>query len=235
LQRGPNEEDLPRREVRRFELEENVIGSFDYLRSKIVSLYPDLTDSTPFRLLWTDEDGDNVCFSSDEELTQAVSFFKRQEVQLAKILIKPLRAAGGNFSGNNASPNLAADGGGNNTGGANAEATGAKAGACCSGIGALPGGINLPTMPVIGEQNWNQFNKQLSNRMEKVKNKCNKNLNHFQILEHVQQHAAQMAQNMAMGAIGALGGQSPNGAGPTNGATPMDTQHQQHHNNTHQT
>jgi hypothetical protein len=79
LQRGPNEEDLPRREVRRFELEENVIGSFDYLRSKIVSLYPDLTDSTPFRLLWTDEDGDNVCFSSDEEFTQAVSFFKRQE------------------------------------------------------------------------------------------------------------------------------------------------------------
>jgi len=35
--------------------------------------------------MWTDEEGDNVCFSSDEELTQAVKFIKSQDSQLFKV------------------------------------------------------------------------------------------------------------------------------------------------------
>jgi len=88
LHRGPNEETLPRKEIRRFEIEENVNGSYDFLRAKIISLYPDMTLETPFRLMWTDEEGDNVCFSTDEELAQALKFVKGQENQLFKVIIK---------------------------------------------------------------------------------------------------------------------------------------------------
>merc|ERR1719284_2137734 len=41
-----------------------------------------MTLETPFRLMWTDEEGDNVCFSTDEELAQALKFVKGQENQL---------------------------------------------------------------------------------------------------------------------------------------------------------
>merc|ERR1712156_756586 len=88
LHRGPNGETLPRKEIRRFEIEENVNGSYDFLRAKIISLYPDMTLETPFRLMWTDEEGDNVCFSTDEELAQALKFVKAQENQLFKVIIK---------------------------------------------------------------------------------------------------------------------------------------------------
>lgn len=88
LHRGPNEETLPRKEIRRFEIEENVNGSYDFLRAKIISLYPDMTLETPFRLMWTDEEGDNVCFSTDEELAQALKFVKAQDNQLFKVIIK---------------------------------------------------------------------------------------------------------------------------------------------------
>jgi len=72
----------------RTEIEENVNGSYDFLRAKIISLYPDMTLETPFRLMWTDEEGDNVCFSTDEELAQALKFVKGQENQLFKVIIK---------------------------------------------------------------------------------------------------------------------------------------------------
>merc|ERR1719361_2925482 len=47
-----------------------------------------MTDETPFRLMWTDEEGDNICFSTDEELAQALKFVKGQENQLFKVIIK---------------------------------------------------------------------------------------------------------------------------------------------------
>merc|ERR1719150_3542540 len=47
-----------------------------------------MTLETPFRLMWTDEEGDNVCFSTDEELAQALKFVKGQENQLFKVIIK---------------------------------------------------------------------------------------------------------------------------------------------------
>merc|ERR1711936_653297 len=53
-----------------------------------------MTDETPFRLMWTDEEGDNVCFSSDEELRQAVKFIQSQENKLFKCIVKFPQPAG---------------------------------------------------------------------------------------------------------------------------------------------
>merc|ERR550519_421103 len=47
-----------------------------------------MTLETPFRLMWTDEEGDNICFSTDEELAQALKFVKTQENKLFKVIIK---------------------------------------------------------------------------------------------------------------------------------------------------
>lgn len=88
LHRGPNESELPRKEIRRFEIEESAVGSYEYFRQKIVTLYPDLTHESPFRLMWTDDEGDNVCFSSDEEMSQAVRFVNSQENKLFKCIVK---------------------------------------------------------------------------------------------------------------------------------------------------
>merc|ERR1711887_331085 len=88
LHRGPNEEELPRKEIRRFEVDANVSGSYDFLRAKIIALYPDLTDDSAFRLMWTDDEGDNVCFSTDEEYAQALKFVNGQENKLFKVMVK---------------------------------------------------------------------------------------------------------------------------------------------------
>jgi len=88
LHRGPNESELPRKEIRRFEIEETAIGSYEYFRQKITTLYPDLSHESPFRLMWTDEEGDNICFSSDEELQQAIKFIQSQENKLFKCIVK---------------------------------------------------------------------------------------------------------------------------------------------------
>jgi len=88
LHRGPNENELPRKEIRRFEIEDSAVGSYEYFRQKIVTLYPDLSNESPFRLMWTDDEGDNVCFSSDEELTQALRFINSQENKLFKCIVK---------------------------------------------------------------------------------------------------------------------------------------------------
>merc|ERR1712198_495114 len=88
LHRGPNEEELPRKEIRRFEVDANVSGSYDFLRAKIIALYPDLTEDSAFRLMWTDDEGDNVCFSTDEEYAQALKFVNSQENKLFKVMVK---------------------------------------------------------------------------------------------------------------------------------------------------
>merc|ERR1712123_41427 len=77
LHRGPNEEELPRKEIRRFEVDANVAGSYDFLRAKIVALYPDLAEDSAFRLM-----------STDEEYAQALKFVNGQENKLFKVMIK---------------------------------------------------------------------------------------------------------------------------------------------------
>merc|ERR1712134_220421 len=66
LHRGPNEEELPRKEIRRFEVDANVSGSYDFLRAKIIALYPDLT----------------------EDSAQALKFVNSQENKLFKVMVK---------------------------------------------------------------------------------------------------------------------------------------------------
>jgi len=95
LHRGPNEEELPRKEIRRFEIEASAAGSYEFLRAKIVALYPDLTADSPFRLMWTDDEGDNVCFSTDEEYAQALKFVATQETRLFKVMVKMPAVFGG--------------------------------------------------------------------------------------------------------------------------------------------
>merc|ERR1712150_96193 len=96
LHRGPNEEELPRKEIRRFEVDANVAGSYDFLRAKIIALYPDLTEDSAFRLMWTDDEGDNVCFSTDEEYAQALKFVNGQENKLFKVMVKMPATVGPN-------------------------------------------------------------------------------------------------------------------------------------------
>lgn len=95
LHRGPNEEELPRKEIRRFEIDASATGSYEFLRAKIVALYPDLTAESPFRLMWTDDEGDNVCFSTDEEYVQALKFVESQDTRLFKVLVKMPATFGG--------------------------------------------------------------------------------------------------------------------------------------------
>ena len=38
--------------------------------------------------MWTDDEGDNVCFSSDEELAQALKFIGTQENKLFRCMVK---------------------------------------------------------------------------------------------------------------------------------------------------
>merc|ERR1712150_379602 len=96
LHRGPKEEELPRKEIRRFEVDANVAGSYDFLRAKIIALYPDLTEDSAFRLMWTDDEGDNVCFSTDEEYAQALKFVNGQENKLFKVMVKMPATVGPN-------------------------------------------------------------------------------------------------------------------------------------------
>jgi len=60
-------------EIRRFPLEENVCTNFDYLLKKIRNVFGGVINETPLALAWKDEDGDNITFSSDEELICALS------------------------------------------------------------------------------------------------------------------------------------------------------------------
>jgi len=58
-------------EIRRFELDSDVSTSFEYLRSKIASIFPSLA-LQGFKIFWKDEESDMIAVSSDEELVQAL-------------------------------------------------------------------------------------------------------------------------------------------------------------------
>ena len=60
-------------EIRRFPIPADVSSNFDYLKKKIAEIFPNLGQGN-FVLYWKDSDGDNVNFSTDEELVEALGF-----------------------------------------------------------------------------------------------------------------------------------------------------------------
>ncbi|GLV39295.1 refractory to sigma P [Carabus blaptoides fortunei] len=62
-------------EIRRFEVDQGVITNYDYIRERFQLAIPKLREKI-FKLLWQDNDGDEVTISSDEELMIALSEFK---------------------------------------------------------------------------------------------------------------------------------------------------------------
>ncbi|XP_067663942.1 sequestosome-1-like [Haliotis asinina] len=63
----------PKAEIRRFGVPADASASFAYIFSKVSEVFPGLVTGN-FNLFWKDSDGDLVCFSSDEELMEALGF-----------------------------------------------------------------------------------------------------------------------------------------------------------------
>merc|ERR1711874_262474 len=59
-------------EVRRFVIDKNVSTSFDYLVGKLRVIFPQIQRSE-FTVGWTDDDGDHVTITTDEELIIALT------------------------------------------------------------------------------------------------------------------------------------------------------------------
>ncbi|XP_052089582.1 sequestosome-1-like [Mytilus californianus] len=62
-----------KREIRRFAVPADVSSSFSYLQKKVSDIYPTLRQGN-FNLYWTDPEGDQIAFSTDDELTEALGF-----------------------------------------------------------------------------------------------------------------------------------------------------------------
>ncbi|KAK3603903.1 hypothetical protein CHS0354_042914 [Potamilus streckersoni] len=62
-------------EIRRFSIPADVSSSYEYLCRKISDVFPSLRHGR-FILYWKDSDGDQVAFSRDEELLEALGFVK---------------------------------------------------------------------------------------------------------------------------------------------------------------
>jgi len=60
------------KEIRRFSVDHDVSSSYEYLRKKVATVFPDLSEEN-FHLQWHDSDGDLIWFNSDEELIEALS------------------------------------------------------------------------------------------------------------------------------------------------------------------
>lgn len=58
-------------EIRRFSIDDGASSNFDYLLTKIKTVFPAIR-TKQLRLFWKDEDGELVTFSSDEELVEAL-------------------------------------------------------------------------------------------------------------------------------------------------------------------
>lgn len=62
-----------KREIRRFSVPTDVSSNFSYLQKKVSEIYPNLKQGN-FNLFWTDPEGDQIAFSTDEELVEALGF-----------------------------------------------------------------------------------------------------------------------------------------------------------------
>merc|ERR1711971_142739 len=78
-------------EVRRFVIDKNVSTSFDYLVGKLRVIFPQIQGSV-FTVGWTDEDGDQVTITSDEELIIALTEMAGPLYKLRVTVKKPVQA-----------------------------------------------------------------------------------------------------------------------------------------------
>jgi len=83
-------------EVRRFVIDKNVSTSFEYLVGKLRVIFPQIQTSV-FTVGWTDDDGDQVTITSDEELIIALTEMTGPLYKLTVTVKKPVPAptAGG--------------------------------------------------------------------------------------------------------------------------------------------
>ncbi|WAQ99093.1 SQSTM-like protein [Mya arenaria] len=72
-------------EIRRFQIPADVSSSYAYLSKKVADIFPGLRDGH-FSLYWKDPDGDQVLFSTDEELMEALGFVTDS---LFRVYVKP--------------------------------------------------------------------------------------------------------------------------------------------------
>jgi len=73
-----------RQDIRRFCLGKDLSSSFSYLQKKLFDFYPEIRT---FSLLWTDEEGDLILVSNDEDLKIALAEMKGP---LFKFVMKPV-------------------------------------------------------------------------------------------------------------------------------------------------
>merc|ERR1712154_324023 len=78
-------------EVRRFVIDKNVSTSYDYLLEKLRVVFPQLQGAV-FSVCWTDEDGDHVTITSDEELIIALTEMAGPLYKLTVTVKKPAAA-----------------------------------------------------------------------------------------------------------------------------------------------
>lgn len=78
-----------KKEIRRFSIPTDVSSNFSYLQKKVAEIYPSLKQGN-FNLFWTDPEGDQIAFSTDEELVEALGFV---EDGVLRIKIKETKKA----------------------------------------------------------------------------------------------------------------------------------------------
>ncbi|KAF6032185.1 SQSTM1 [Bugula neritina] len=83
-------------QIRRFDLDQEVSSSYEYLRSKLAAIFPDLVEHG-FRVYWKDEENDMIAVSSDEELTQALLYGR--PTGLLKLFIRVENSGQNTFAG----------------------------------------------------------------------------------------------------------------------------------------
>lgn len=96
------------KEIRRFTLDSDVVGNFTYLQEKIRNIYPQLLRENFLiqyigkvktllllvlikhleRWIFSDDEGDNVTVSSDDELIAALMYVKREASEPFRLIVK---------------------------------------------------------------------------------------------------------------------------------------------------
>merc|ERR1719436_1307038 len=131
-----------------------------------------MTLETPFRLMWTDEEGDNICFSTDEELAQALKFVKTQENKLFKVIIKTPQVqqeqaqAGASRGGNDFNQSRARS--------ANRQPDFADFARSAAEFGEQVGSHFCRQFGGDQSNNWNSTNQMNGKKAEKMGKKCEK-------------------------------------------------------------